>query len=162
MKPSPGLFNRWLLGILLAFICVLAIGTAYAFLVKGFRLPSLGDEGTTSVATEGAIQRRQEYSTSYGGLGRLRVKTVDEQPSIVSASLVLSLPAGKEELRQELITRRREFRQACQGYFASKTAQELSPVFEARIKAELRDKLNSMLVLGKIYEVLLPDYTLID
>ncbi len=98
----------------------------------------------------------------FRGIGSLRLRSADKTPSLLALSIVLAIPAADGPFREELWSRKAELRRICFEHLGSKTAAELSPAFEGGLKAQLRDRLNAVLLLGKVADVIFPEYQLID
>jgi flagellar basal body-associated protein FliL len=99
---------------------------------------------------------------NYSGLGSMRLRSADRKPALVSLTVVLSIPANDKILLEEIISKSRELKKVCREAVSSKKAADLAPSYEGALKAELRDKLNAKLSLGRIIEVYFPEYQLIE
>jgi flagellar basal body-associated protein FliL len=92
----------------------------------------------------------------------MRLRSADRKPALVSLTVVLSIPATDKILLEEIISKSRELKRVCREVVSSKKAADLAPSYEGALKAELRDKLNAKLSLGRIVEVYFPEYQLIE
>ncbi|MDR2618799.1 MAG: flagellar basal body protein FliL [Treponema sp.] len=98
----------------------------------------------------------------FTGIGRLRLSTGDPQPATVVVSVAFLYVPEDRAFSEELASRVGNFRSLTAGYFKSLGAAELKLKDEERIKAELLEKYNSILRLGKISGLYFNDFLIIE
>jgi flagellar basal body-associated protein FliL len=156
---GPSRLVRILLLLLLGLAVLIAAGSAVAF--------ALGLPGKDASDDQGPSWQRERSGAvdgleSFSRIGSLRVRSADKKPFLLSVTIVLGIPAGDAPFREELIAKTPELKAACLKILGAKNAAELSPAFEGGIKAQLRDVMNSQLVLGRIEAVYFTVYQLIE
>jgi len=138
-------------------VLVLVAGSVYG-LVSGTRLQKLRSE------TEGT-QLRVELTgrTAFTGIGTVRAKSADRKaPAIVVATIAFPYDSGDRPFAEELGRKSAVLRAAALVVLSSKKAADLGPAFEGALKAALRDAFNARLSLGKVAEIWLSDFALIQ
>jgi flagellar basal body-associated protein FliL len=98
----------------------------------------------------------------FTGLGTLRASTADKKPAVVVATIAFPYNGGDRAFKEELIRAAPALKAAAIAYFSHKKAEELAPIYEGAVKASLRDALNSLLSLGKVREIWLSDFSVIQ
>ena len=101
-------------------------------------------------------------SKVYTGLGTLRAASRDKPPAIILATPSFPYPAGDRAFGEELDSKQEALRQAVIKWLSTKTAEELSPAFEAATKAGIRDALNGILDLGEVDTIWLSDFSVVQ
>jgi flagellar basal body-associated protein FliL len=123
-------------------------GTAWAlFGRKGDREPKARTSGEDRVFT---------------GIGRLRLATGDPQPATVVVSVAFLYAPEDRAFSEELASRVGNFRSLTAEYFKSSGAAELKLKDEDRIKADLLERYNAILRLGKISVLYFNDFIIIE
>ena len=140
---------------LLAGLLLLAIlaGTIYGL--------ATGSRGKKLARAE-AEARAPSGSLVFSGIGTIRAKTADKAPALVVATVSFPYPAEDKAFAEELDAKRAALRTAATNFFASKRADELAPAYEGVVKAGLRDSLNAILSLGKVEEIWLADFSVLQ
>jgi len=144
-------------GILLliaAFLAVLILGGTIYGLATGSRAKKLAREKSGQVLRPG-------YAT-FAEIGTIRASTADSKPAIVVATISFPYSASDREFKEELHKKAPALREAAVNYFSSKTVQSLAPAYEGAVKAGLRDYLNGLLSLGRIEEIWLSDFSVVQ
>lgn len=95
-------------------------------------------------------------------LGSIRASTADNKPSVVVAVISFPYPVNEREFKEELEKKKPALKAAAKAYFSARRAEELHPAFEGRIKLSLREAFNALLSLGKVDEIWLSDFAVID
>jgi flagellar FliL protein len=85
---------------------------------------------------------RPQYSY-YTNIGLIRTRTSDAVPSTVVVEMVLGYDLNDNMATTELNERMYELRDFVRSFFRSKTAAELQPENEARLKQEIVELLNT-------------------
>jgi flagellar FliL protein len=98
----------------------------------------------------------------FNGFQQLRLATADNPPVPVIITPYLTYTNGDTELNEELNMKMRHFRTIFADYFSSHTQKELTEIGEQNIKAEITEKLNSELVLGKIINLYFSEYIFLN
>jgi len=140
--------------------CVLALvvaaGTIYG-LASGSRQKKLARESDRAqVAAELAGR------VPFTGIGTLRAKSADEKSAVVVATVAFPYDSGDKSFAEELARKAPVLRAAAESVLSSRKAADLAPAFEGAVKASLRDAFNSRLSLGKVTEIWLSDFSVIQ
>lgn len=146
-----------------AAILALAIlgGTIYAFARGLPERARLRDAERLRLEAGERASETRGYAV-YEGVGRIRASTADGKPAIVVATLSFPYPAADRAFAEELSRKRPALKAAARDFLASKKAEELHPSLEGGIKAGLRDALNAVLSLGKVEELWLSDFAVLE
>jgi flagellar basal body-associated protein FliL len=154
--------------VLLLFLVIFFLGaTVYAFFFRnadGASLPG------SSVDVFPAISAAQGEQSIFTGIGRLRLSTADESganltealPVTVVISVTFPYKPDDRAFSEELAARIRDFRTLTESYFLSIKSEELKNMNEEQIKADLLERYNSVLRLGKIDTLYFGDFMLLD
>jgi flagellar basal body-associated protein FliL len=134
-------------------VLVLAAGTIYG-LATGSR------EKKLARAAEAAKTPAGSYV--YSGIGTVRASTKDNPAAVVVATVSFPYPADDRSFAEELDTKTEALRAAAVDYFSAKTAAELAPAYEGSVKAGLKDRLNGLLSLGKVEDIWLSDFSVVQ
>lgn len=107
-------------------------------------------------------QKKNAKVAAYNSIGEIRTvtKRADEDSNGVTMVVIpwFSYPDGDTALYEELVQKTRQFQSIFMEYFSSYTRAELIQKGETVIKDELKDKINSELVLGEITDIYFSDY----
>lgn len=134
----------------------LAAGSVYA-LAAGTRQKKLAREAD-SAQTAADLQSK----TSFTGIGTIRAKSADAKPAVVVATIAFPYDAGDRPFAEELERKAPVLKAAALDMLSSKKAADLAPAFEGGVKAALRDAFNARLSLGKVTEIWLSDFAVIQ
>ena len=135
---------------------VLAVGTVYAF-AAGTRQKKLAREADLS-----ATAAQLAGSASFTGIGTLRAKSADPKPAVVVATIAFPYDSTDRPFAEELQRKAPVLKAVAQSLFSSKKAADLAPAYESSVKAALRDAFNARLSLGKVKEIWLSDFAVIQ
>ena len=137
---------------LLAALLVLAIaaGTVWGF-ATGSRARAIAR------ADSGPIQGSDIYD-----LGQVRAKSADPRPAVIAAKISFPYPAAASRFKEELDAKAPALRAAAVNFFSSKKAADLVPATEGATKAGLLGAFNALLSLGKLEEVWLSDFAVLQ
>jgi flagellar basal body-associated protein FliL len=140
---------------IVAGVMVLTIiaGTAYG-LASGTRARKLARAEAEASAPAGSLV--------FSGIGTIRAKTKDKAPALVVATVSFPYPADDKAFAEELETKKDALRSAATSFFSRKGAAELGPAYEGATKAALRDSLNEILSLGKVGEIWISDFSVLQ
>jgi len=145
------------LALLAAFLAiVVAAGSVYA-LAAGTRQKKLAREAD-SAQTAADLKR----SASFTGVGTIRAKSADAKAAVVIATIAFPYDAGDRPFAEELGRKAPVLKAAAADILSSKKAADLAPAFEGGVKAALRDAFNARLSLGKVTEIWLSDFAVIQ
>jgi flagellar FliL protein len=120
------------------------------------KLNTGGRSQTSGVAaeTDPYVGRRPQYA-SFTSIGQVRTRTSDPTPYAVVVEMVLQYDQNDKNAQTELTGRLNELRDFVRSFFNSKTARELQPDNEARVKQEIQDVLNTRILdSSKVRQVL--------
>jgi len=85
---------------------------------------------------------RPEYSF-FTIIGAVRTQTKDQVPQAVVVDMVLGYDLNDTAAQTEMTARLYELKDFVRNFFRSKTAAELQPENEAKLKEEIREQLNT-------------------
>ncbi len=113
-----------------------------------------------NTASQTALPISDEYVAQreildwYTSLGAIRTKTSDDIPATVIVDVVLGYKHEDKACSTEITQRNIELKDYLRRYFTQKTAEELKPQNEQRLKIELRNAINDeILSSSKIKDV---------
>jgi flagellar protein FliL len=135
---------------------VLVAGTIYG-LAAGTRHKKLERE-----ADSAQIAAELASGASFTGIGTIRAKSADAKAAVVVATIAFPYDSGDKGFSEELVRKAPVLKAAAQSVLSSKKAADLAPAFEGSLKAALRDAFNSRLSLGKVTEIWLSDFVVIQ
>jgi flagellar basal body-associated protein FliL len=134
----------------------LVAGSIYG-LAAGTRAKKLGREADRAAA---AAELRDR--ASYTLIGTLRAKSADPRPAVIVATIAFPYDSGDRPFAEELGRKAPVLKAAAVALLSSRKAADLAPAFEGAVKAALRDTFNARLSLGKVTEVWLSDFAVIQ
>ncbi|MDR2444426.1 MAG: flagellar basal body-associated FliL family protein [Spirochaetaceae bacterium] len=139
-KPGVGLFPK-----LLKFIAI-GLG-AFVFIVTvtilTFNIMNKGGKSQTVVPlTDSYTAVKKQYSM-FTLIGNISTRTRDPTPWNVSVDMIIGYDLNDNATATELTARQYELRDFVRSYFSGKSVSELQPENEARIKNEIRERLNT-------------------
>lgn len=137
---------------LAVFLAILA-GTVYG-LATGSRGKKLARADAEAKAPSGSLV--------FSGIGTVRVRTAGKAPALVVATVSFPYPAGDRAFAEELDAKKAALRAAAIAFLSGKAADELAPAYEGTVKAGLRDAFNELLSLGKVEEIWLADFSVLQ
>jgi flagellar basal body-associated protein FliL len=133
-------------------LLVIAAGTIYG-LATGSRARKLARQGQDSA--------RPGYGV-FSDIGTIRAPTADKKAAVVVATLSFPYPNSDTAFKEELHKKAPALKEAAINCLARHTAAQLNPAYEGSIKAELRDVFNGLLSLGRVDEVWLSDFSVVQ
>ncbi|MDA8426199.1 MAG: hypothetical protein M0Z80_08665 [Treponema sp.] len=139
---------------LLALVIVAGTVVAYA---SGSRQRKLASE-----AAQARGSSLPAGQATFTGIGTLRAATIDSKPAIVIATIAFPYDGADRAFREELIRDAPALKEAAVQWFSRRTAAELAPAYEGRVKAALRDTFNNLLSLGKVSQIWLSDFSVVQ
>jgi flagellar basal body-associated protein FliL len=137
-------------------VLVLAAGTIYG-LASGTRHRKLARE-----ADRAQVQAELAGRTAYTAIGTVRAKSADPKPAVVVATISFPYDSNDKAFGEELARKAPVLKAAAEAFLSSRKAADLGPAFEGAVKASLRDAFNSRLSLGKVGEIWLSDFSVIQ
>lgn len=147
---------RVLGGAALLLVLVLVAGSVYG-LAAGTRQKKLARE-----ADRAQVAAELQGRASYDGIGTVRAKSADTRSAVVVATIAFPYDAGDRPFAEELGRKAPVLRAAAETVLSSRKAAELAPAFEGTLKAALREAFNARLSLGRVSEVWLSDFAVIQ
>ncbi len=139
----------------LLFLAVVA-GSLYA-IAAGTRQKKLAREADRAQTAAELAGR-----ASFTGIGTIRARSADSKAAVIVATIAFPYEAGDRAFAEELGRKAPVLRAAAVSLLSSKKAADLSPAFEGAVKAALRDSFNARLSLGKVTELWLSDFAVIQ
>jgi flagellar protein FliL len=152
----PRAFTRVLAIVAGILVLVLAAGTIYG-LASGTRQKKLARE-----ADRAQVAAELAGNASYTGIGTVRAKSADPKAAVVVATIAFPYDSRDKAFAEELARKAPVLTAAALSVLSSRKAADLTPAFEGAVKAALRDAFNSRLSLGKVTEVWLSDFAVIQ
>ena len=111
-------------------------------------------------------KKKSKKLAAYNSLGQMRPVTKPEkngeQGSLLIVSPWFSYPDGDVELFEEISQKDRLIKTIISNYFMSYTKTELIGKGEKKIKEDLKEQINSQLIMGKINAVYFDSYIFFD
>ena len=95
-------------------------------------------------------------------LGQVRAKSSDAKAAVIAAKISFPYPAAASRFKEELQKKAPALRAAAVDFFSSKKAADLVPASEGATKAGLLGAFNALLSLGKLEEVWLSDFAVLQ
>jgi flagellar basal body-associated protein FliL len=135
---------------------VLVAGTVYG-LATGTRHKKLERE-----AERAQVAAELASGASFTGIGTIRAKSADAKAAVVVATIAFPYDSGDKAFAEELGRKAPVLKAAALSVLSSKKAADLAPAFEGSLKAALRDAFNARLSLGKVSEIWLSDFLVIQ
>jgi flagellar FliL protein len=99
---------------------------------------------------------------TFTGIGRLRLSTAEPQSAMVILTITFPYSPEDRAFSEELATRVRDFRAIAEAYFLSLSIGDLGNKSEEQIKADLLERFNRVLRLGKIQTLYFSDFMIFD
>jgi flagellar basal body-associated protein FliL len=134
----------------------LVIGTIYGF-ATGSRAKKLSHE-----ADRAQVAAELAGRASFTGIGTVRAKSADPKGAVVVATIAFPYDSGDVPFAEELSRKAPVLKAVAVSVLSSKKAADLAPAFEGAVKAALRDAFNARLSLGKVTEIWLSDFAVIQ
>jgi flagellar FliL protein len=114
----------------------------------------------SNTSNQTVVPVSQEYATQretldwYQSLGSIRTKTMDETPASVVVEVVLGYKTQDKVASAEITSRNIEIKDFLRRYFTEKTAAELKPQNEDKLRIEIKNAINDdILSSSKIRDV---------
>lgn len=131
---------------------------------------NLTDQWRVSDPTPQKVQnmsgKDSQKCTTFDLLGQLRLQSKpdskDSRGTIIVISPWFSYPENDTPLFEELSQKSRQIKGIITSYFSELTRDQLIAIGEKKIKTELKEKINQILIMGKIQAVYFTDYLFID
>ncbi|MDR0383232.1 MAG: flagellar basal body-associated FliL family protein [Spirochaetaceae bacterium] len=152
----PGLLKFIAIGLgALIFIVTVAVIT--------FNIMNKGGKSQTVVPqTESYAATKKQYSM-FTLIGNISTQTRDVTPWSISVDMILGYDLNDTATSTELTSRLYQLRDFTRMYFRGKSAAELQPENEARIKNEIRELINTtILERARVREVLFDKFDLFN
>jgi len=143
-----------MLAIILGIIVLILIAGSIYGLASGTRAKKLAREAGMAALPAG--------SNVFTAIGTIRASTKDSPPSVVVATISFPYPADDSAFAEELEKKTSALKAAAQSWFAERSAADLVPAYEGSVKTGLRDAFNALLSLGKVDEIWLSDFSVIE
>lgn len=137
-------------------VLVIAVGTV-AGLATGSRQRKLEREAASAEVAAAAKGR-----AAFTGIGTIRARSADPRPAVVVATVAFPYDASDVPFSEELGRKAAVLRAAALACLEARKAEQLAPAYEAGLKSALRDAFNARLSLGRVEEVWLSDFAVIQ
>ncbi|MBQ9238547.1 MAG: flagellar basal body protein FliL [Treponema sp.] len=145
---------------------LIGVGAVILIVVVVFvtiRLVQNNTTATTVIPLGESYTAQREILDWYQSLSTIRTSTADEIPASVIVSIALGYKQGDRATSTEISLRMVELSAFLRHYFAGKTAAELRPQNEERLKIEIRNAINDeILSSSKIRDVALLQLDVIE
>jgi len=134
-----------LLPIILRFAAIGIAAVIFIVTVSVITVRVMRSDGTPQTSTDpaspfvGVPPVRQWF----GEIGTIITQTSDSTPTTVTVVMLLGHDLGDTAASSELFSRQNELRDFTRRFFAGRTADELTPANEARLRREIMDILNT-------------------
>jgi flagellar FliL protein len=162
-KTAPALIYvyRGLLALILVLCLIFLAGTGYALFLQRNSGPRIFAALGIPV-NEGETDTEVPVTHTFTGIGRLRLSTAEPQSAMVIVTITFPYSPEDRAFSEELAARVREFRSITEDYFQSSNARDLRNRSEAQVKADLLERFNQQLRLGKIQTLYFNDFMILD
>jgi flagellar basal body-associated protein FliL len=155
---GPGIFAVRALTAAAVLLALVIVGGSVYGLAAGTRQKKLERE-----ADRAQVAAELRGRASFTGIGTVRAKSADDKATVVVvATIAFPYNAGDLPFAEELGRKAPVLKAVAASVLSSKKAAELAPAFEGAIKAALRDAFNARLSLGKVSEIWLSDFAVIQ
>jgi flagellar basal body-associated protein FliL len=148
--------ERALVLVVAALALALVAGSVYG-LASGTRQKKLIREADKAQVAAELVGR-----ASYTAIGTIRAKSADAKAAVVVATIAFPYDSGDRPFAEELARKAPVLKAVAQSVLSSKKAADLAPAFEGSVKAALRDAFNARLSLGKVTEIWLSEFAVIQ
>ncbi|MDR2343628.1 MAG: flagellar basal body-associated FliL family protein [Spirochaetaceae bacterium] len=139
-KPGAGLLPKLLKFIAIGLGALIFIITVTLLTVN---IMNKGGKSQTVIPmTDSYAAVKKQYSM-FTLIGNVATRTRDPTPWNVSVDMIIGYDLNDTSTAIELTARLYELRDSVRSYFSSKSVSELQPENEARIKNEIRERLNT-------------------
>jgi flagellar basal body-associated protein FliL len=160
-EEPDGRFGAGAVRVLLFVLGILALaivaGSVYG-LAAGTRQRMLQRQADSAQTAEELKGR-----TAFTGIGTVRAKSADQGSSaVIVATIAFPYDGEDRTFAEELDRKAPVLKAAAISVLSAKKASELGPAFEGALKAALRDAFNERLSLGKVTEIWLSDFAVIQ
>jgi flagellar basal body-associated protein FliL len=146
------------LAVVAAVLAVVVVAGSVYGLAAGTRQKKLEREADTA-----QLSAELQSRASYTGIGTVRARSADVGgAAVVVATIAFPFDSSDRPFAEELGRKAPVLKAAAVSVLSSKKAAELTPAFEGTLKAALRDAFNARLSLGKVTEIWLSDFTVIQ
>ncbi|MDR2097626.1 MAG: flagellar basal body protein FliL [Spirochaetaceae bacterium] len=160
-RPAPELF---LLGILIALLAAIALGTAWALFVRPVPASISGRKAPDTAAPTADGGESKPGQRIFMGMGRLRVRLAGPAGGNAAVVITIVFPYDDTDRAfvEELSLNVNKFRSLTVDYFEAIRAD--SPVLtdEQALKQNLLSRYNSLLRLGKIETLYFSEFMIIN
>lgn len=147
-RPSP--LIRLLVAVAIILAMVIAAGSIWG-IATGSRARAIAR------ADSGPVEGSDIFD-----LGQVRAKSADAKAAVIAARISFPYPAAASRFKEELEKKAPALRAAAVDFFSSKKAADLIPATEDATKAGLLGTFNALLSLGKLEEVWLSDFAVLQ
>jgi len=137
-------------------VLVVAAGSVYGF-AAGTRQKKLAREADRAQTAADLAGR-----ASFTGIGTIRARSADAPAAVVVATIAFPYDSSDGPFAEELGRKAPVLKEAALAVLSAKKAADLAPAFEGTLKAALRDAFNARLSLGKVTEIWLSDFAVIQ
>lgn len=158
LDSLPGILTKVLIGV----AALVFLSGLIAFFVRKDRIGE--NYRKTDPSVEKVInrsKRTKDTVSAYTNLGQLRItirQDTDKDSSVLVISPWFSYPQGDTAFEEEIAKKERQIKAIFADYFSSYTKKELLKKGEDQIKQELKDTINSQLVLNQIKDLYFNEY----
>jgi flagellar FliL protein len=128
-----------------------------------YRIMSGGGKSQTVVsATESYTPKRPQYSW-FTTIGVIRTRTKDPTPYSVVVNVIIGYDQDSKIAQSELTNRLYELKDFIRNFFSMKYAAELKAENEERLKLEIKEQLNTNLLIdSKVREILFQQLDVVE
>jgi len=113
-------------------------------------------------ASSAEIAASAKSGAAFTGIGTIRARSADAKSAVVVATIAFPYDSTDIPFSEELRAKAPVLRAAALACLESRKAEQLAPAYEAGLKAALRDAFNARLSLGRVGEVWLSDFAVIQ
>lgn len=128
-----------------------------------FQILNSSGKAQSAVPTSPAYEPKKPQLSWFTNIGPIRTRTKDPTPYSVVANVILGYDLNNKVAQTELTNRLYELRDFVRSYLSNKTADELRPENEERLKIDLKELINNNIVVDtKVREVLFQQLDVVE
>jgi len=158
MKQTLLVLYRIMAALILALVVVLITGSLYAL----FRSPDSGPLFRIGGEEQDRRNPVPEAANVFSGIGRLRIPLAGKPAATIILSISFPYPADDRPFAEELASRIGDFRSIASLYFASLPPDKIANLDADAAKAEILQRYNALLRLGRIETLYFGDLMVVD
>jgi flagellar FliL protein len=128
-----------------------------------YRIMSGGGKSQTVVSSSEAYTPKRPQYSWFSTIGVIRTRTKDPNPYSVVVNVIIGYDKDNKAAQNELTNRLYELKDFLRNFFSQKYAAELKAENEERLKLEIKEQLNTNLLMdSKVREILFQQLDVVE